>query len=237
MRKYLLSIILVSFVFVVQAQSFSFLGEGDEDISGTIVAKEGATSEEIVFEFEVKNNTSNAVTVKVEIIPQTTVEGSWFQMCVPGACIFPNATLSPGIAFTANEIKGGFSLHYKGLGNVGTSTYKLKVFNVDDPSDEVFVTVVFKAEESAVEDNFGKILVSDIYPNPATNQANIEYNLSFGSHLNVVMYDMLGKEVKRYNLESSGVLSIPVGELERGTYFCRYILDDKIVETQKLIVR
>ncbi len=237
MKKYLLSIILVSFVFAVQAQSISLLGEGDENISGTTITKEGSTSEEIVFEFEVENLTSSDVSVKAEILPQTTVEGSWFQMCVPGSCIVPPFTMSPAVAFTANEIKDGFSFHYKALGNAGTSTYKLRVFNVDDPSDETFVTLVFNAEGSAVEDNFGNTLVSDIYPNPANSQANIEYNLSFGSHLNVVMYDMLGKEVKRYNLESSGILSIPVGELESGTYFCRYILDDKIVETQKLIVK
>ncbi len=221
----------------VFAQNMNILNESNENVSNTTINMEGGTSGELVFEFKIQNNTAIDISAKIELFTISEVSGTINSLCISGTCLMPGQTVSPDFNLTANNATDGFSFHYTPFGHEGVSSYRLRVSNNNNSSDTVNVIVTFNTSNSAVENVFGNIIASDIYPNPAGSQASIDYNLPSGSSLDIVVYDMLGKEVKSFELESSGILRMPLGDLERGTYFCRYLLDDRLVETQKLIVK
>lgn len=84
----------------------------------------------------------------------------------------------------------------------------------------------------------GTAQLSMPYPNPATEQTALRYELN-GSfqqvHLRV--YDMLGKQVTAIALtHNTGEVQLPVRALRNGIYFCSLEADGKTLATRKLVV-
>jgi len=63
------------------------------------------------------------------------------------------------------------------------------------------------------------------YPNPATNEVNIQFSLTAGTVVAVQIYDVVGKLVSELNSKSFGtgtnVVSIPTSSLANGNYMVR----------------
>lgn len=228
-----LSIAIVSQSF---GQSFEVYNEDDEVISGTTVNISGPLDEEIVFEFKISNTTALSVDAKFERCEVDAIDGTSNSFCANNTCVMPTTNLSPEFTVDANTTLADFSAHYSANGNTGISTIRYKFFNVNNVNDTVDFTVVFNASAS-VENYVSGLMVTDIYPNPAVNVANIDYNLPVNSKMNIVIYNILGKEIMQFNLTDNGRLNIPVSDLQGGTYFCRYNIDGETVETQKLIIK
>jgi hypothetical protein len=66
----------------------------------------------------------------------------------------------------------------------------------------------------------------DIYPNPAKERINIKLNES--ADFEVVMTDLLGKEVYRSKFSSKSLVSVDVMNLPEGVYMIQLKTDDKI---------
>ena len=237
----LLVFVLLISAGMLNAQSLKILTLEDVDVSGTEQTYTGpvtANFNTIAEHFKIANTSGSAIEVKVKKIYINVVEGTFNDFCWAGSCLPATTLVSPG---STNIPSGGeqedFDIHYHCQGIEGTSRIMYVAFDKNNPDDSVSFTVNYVVGNSSVTDVFGKTVIGDIYPNPAGSQASIDYNLPSGSSLDIVVYDMLGKEVMSFELESSGILRMPLGDLERGTYFCRYLLDDKLVETQKLIVK
>lgn len=65
----------------------------------------------------------------------------------------------------------------------------------------------------------------NIYPNPARENTNIEFDLAETSSVKLSIYDISGREVKQYsdnNIYTNGVgkININVSDLKAGTYIC-----------------
>jgi hypothetical protein len=74
------------------------------------------------------------------------------------------------------------------------------------------------------------------YPNPATN--TVSFNYSFGGNLCAVVYNLVGQEVMRQELNANdGQLSFSVADLQGGIYFCTMLVDGRAVSTQKFVVK
>lgn len=87
-----------------------------------------------------------------------------------------------------------------------------------------------------------EVLNSDdisISPNPVTNYANIEFNLSGRTNVNIAIFDILGKNVSNlYNGEmGDGAHNIPmnVSELNKGVYFVKIQMNNEVI-TKKIMV-
>lgn len=76
-----------------------------------------------------------------------------------------------------------------------------------------------------------------VRPNPATgNSAKVSFSLPEKSKANLVVYDVLGREMFSMNLrKGAGDVELPLTYLKQGIYYVRLISDD-IVLTQKLEV-
>ena len=76
-----------------------------------------------------------------------------------------------------------------------------------------------------------------IYPNPASNDANIIITLT-GKDQNaeLVIYNVLGNKMKTIKVKNSDHIVIRRGSLASGIYFCTLHAADQIITTQKLII-
>jgi hypothetical protein len=77
------------------------------------------------------------------------------------------------------------------------------------------------------------------YPNPATTEIKIPYNLPEGSTQGILtVYDMNGKIVKTYNVDRTfDFVNVDVGEFPKGTYIMRLTTGGDLIRTGKFMVR
>lgn len=77
-----------------------------------------------------------------------------------------------------------------------------------------------------------------VYPNPTSESATINYKLPKGEDTGeIVIYDLQGSELKRYSVDNTfSNLILNHNDLENGTYLYSLKVNDKILETKKIIV-
>ena len=108
-------------------------------------------------------------------------------------------------------------------------------------------TVSLTADRRLVEENSNsdkylfsndRIFVSHVYPNPASDFVDIDYQFSGNQDLRVSFYNVLGEQVKEYALErDQRTLRISLREFSSGMYLYQLFIDGRSVATKKLIVR
>lgn len=100
-----------------------------------------------------------------------------------------------------------------------------------------------KVEEAiSTEDrlfNNDKLIVSNIYPNPADDYATIDYVMSSQvNEVKITFYNVLGSEVKEEVLDKEqGRLRISTKEWGNGIYLYQLSADGRSLVTKKLLVR
>lgn len=84
-----------------------------------------------------------------------------------------------------------------------------------------------------------RLTVSNIYPNPASESAQIDYQFTGPvSEARLILLNVLGSPVAEYELERNDhKLHIVTRDLATGYYFYQLSLDGKKVATKKLLVR
>lgn len=84
-----------------------------------------------------------------------------------------------------------------------------------------------------------RIVVSNVYPNPASDYAEIDYQISAPiGEARIIVSDILGTPVAEYVLEpNERKVRIGTREFPTGMYFYRLSLDGKKVATKKLLVQ
>ena len=73
-------------------------------------------------------------------------------------------------------------------------------------------------------------IIRNIYPNPATNNVNLELNIPTGESVSISVVNTLGQNVGNYNLDNMSGLqnySIDVSNLSKGIYFLNFQIGDK----------
>ncbi|CAG4992066.1 hypothetical protein DYBT9275_00886 [Dyadobacter sp. CECT 9275] len=99
------------------------------------------------------------------------------------------------------------------------------------------VVTAGKAEEQLFANE--KISVSNIYPNPASDYAELDYNmLPAVRDAKVIFYSILGSQMNEYNLmRGEKKLRVDTREMPTGLYFYQLVLEGKKVATKKMLVR
>ena len=84
-----------------------------------------------------------------------------------------------------------------------------------------------------------KITVSNIYPNPASEYAEIDYTISPDLRdAKLIVYNVLGSQMAEYPLvKNDNKLRINTREMSTGLYFYQLALEGKKVATKKMLVR
>lgn len=224
-------------VSMLNAQSFEFVNDNDEVISGTTIVIPVALNGESEPHFKVKNITSSQVSARVEksyIVGPS--EGSNNNMCAPtttlsplGACV--TGTTTPIFILSPNETSGEAHIYYEHGSVPGVTTIQYKVFNVDNESDYKVLSISFSTQTNINVANSKNL---NVYPNPAVNEFFIEHN--WGKKAVIEVFDVLGKSVLKLNSNSTDRFIIDCSRWDNGYYFCRLYNEGKVEKTIKLVV-
>jgi len=133
-----------------------------------------------------------------------------------------------------------FSAHYEPNGVIGTSMVEYTFFNKSDLDEKVTVVVKYKTSPEGIIDRMDKEgYLSELYPNPAISQVNIDYTLTPDvEKANFRVMNLLGAVVKNLEMDKkSSNLRIDVSDLTSGVYFYSVILNNEVYKTKKLILK
>ena len=241
MKKQLLSLLLsaTSMVGVSNAQTL-VVSDLDNLVMGdpsTVLLTAHAT---------VTNSGASDMDVLVEFNQIAGVQGAGHYFC--WAVCYSEGQVSDGFQTPANHsvnIPAGQSVtnfysDYVPHNTVGVATYEYCFFDKNDSSDKTCVQITFDTQNVGVEEVFqaSGSAISESYPNPANNEAKINYSLkSDWETAEVTLYSMLGSKVKKIALkEKQGVLKMDVSTLPAGMYFYTLNVDGKNISTKKMLV-
>jgi hypothetical protein len=124
----------------------------------------------------------------------------------------------------------------------GFSVVKYAVYNKSNPQDsrqlELNFTVEAKPERGHIYTS-SFITIHDVYPNPVTDYATIEYQLHVDhAKTKIVIHNILGNAVTEYELPfSENRIKILADHFNSGIYFYTLYIDNEGVMTRKLIVK
>ncbi|WP_353721304.1 T9SS type A sorting domain-containing protein [Dyadobacter sp. 676] len=94
-----------------------------------------------------------------------------------------------------------------------------------------------KAEELLFVND--KISVSNVYPNPASEYAEIDFTISGGLRdAKLIFYNVLGSQIQEFTLNKNDrKLRVNTRDMPTGLYFYQLSVDGKKVATKKMLVR
>lgn len=79
-----------------------------------------------------------------------------------------------------------------------------------------------------------------VFPNPANNQTQVQFQLSGNEAVSVEVFDVLGARVKLVAhsnpVEGTNLVPVPVGGLPEGHYFLRLLINGKESSVSKLVI-
>ncbi len=189
-------------------------------------------------DIDIRNNTSNELNgvyvkkVYLNFCQNTANYMCWF-VCSEAFVI------GPGIIAANSTNTNDFSFHYNPQGQTGGSLIRYVFFRIGNPADSVCINVQFRHYVNVgTNEMFKNYLFTNAYPNPASNNATVNY--SYSSEVNkasIVVNDLLGKLVKEIPLsDNQGKVSIITADISNGIYLYSLQLNGTIVNTRKLIV-
>lgn len=242
MKKFFLFIYLtcIAAYFGYSQLSLSLSDSTGQIPNNSTIVKTGTPSEdEILTYLFVKNNSADSMPVLVKKVIIDTVPGTINMICW-GLCFAPNVYVSPNPKY----IKPGrtdsldFSGHYVPNSQIGVSHIRYVFFNRDNTSDSVCVTVAYSAFPLTAGPSPDKPLLSNAYPNPASDRTTLNYSLPSGSSGTITVRNLLGNVVKELGINpGSGKISINTNDLPDGVYFYTITAAGNSDISRKLIIR
>jgi Fe-S-cluster-containing dehydrogenase component len=86
------------------------------------------------------------------------------------------------------------------------------------------------------------VMQLSLYPNPVSNIATIEFELVNDTPVNVTIYDIMGKEVrkvmqKEHKLSGKQKIEINVSDLNAGEYICNVLTNDDVMSANFVVAK
>lgn len=266
MKKGLLFTLALAFTGSIFAQSVVFIDKDGNDLPETVTVlfdKKGLT--EIPEEYRsltvdgyIYNKSASpvAISIKREIVDNTYVKDSvWYdvwgngeydwvkpqdQFCW-GMCYFysakdQEATLSD----QNNPIPAGQKrslhdvVHYTHYGIKGTTKLKYSIINGSNIDDWFVVEFKVDSTVSVAENKLASI--SNLYPNPTTGEATVEYKFEKVVNGKIVVRNVIGKMIEVYDVDGMlGAKRINLAAYPSGVYFVNIENNGRVVANKKLI--
>lgn len=238
-KKSIFTLLLMAAISYVSAQTLQFELDGYVFSNGEAV--ECINDEygygEYIQHMQIRNLTSTDMGVIIEKEVLEDLEGTMNNFCW-GLCFGPDTYVSPSpVTVLANSLNTD-ELSFHTLFNEDVYGYvvvRYYAYEERHPDDRISIIVKFHKSGVGVDENNSQIM-SQAYPNPASSMVNFDY--SFDGNLTAVVYNILGQEVLRKDLNSNvGQVSLPVADLNDGIYFCTMMVNGQVSSTQKFVVK
>ncbi len=246
-RLLLLAYLLPVVAFYAHSQSLSLSNnQGPVADNSTIIQAGTPDSAKLITYLYVKNVGTHAINVYSKKAEISVIDSIETTMCWAGACYGPTTNISPNyqpidVGQTITDFVGDYT--WAGLSQPGfksgESTVRWVFFNDADHNDSVSVTVKYTTYPLGVNDKAAtQDLLSNAYPNPADATATFNYSVPSGSQGTIIIRNLVGSTVQTEQVSSgAGKITISSAFLSDGLYFCSLMLDGKISQTKKLVVR
>lgn len=191
----------------------------------------------------VMNNTNDSLFITVEKEVISELDGSYNTFCL-GACYDPAITVSPRtLDLAAGQTSVNEDLHfvYNPMGAFGTTTVKYKFY--DSRLNEVPTQIIvnYISEDVSIENHVVNVNKFNAYPNPATSQVTVQYELSnrtAGDDAHIIITSLVGNKVCSQRINSNnGKATLDLSNLVAGIYFYSLEVNGQIISTKKLIVK
>lgn len=213
----------------------------NNEIEGDTIVVDCSPNEVFVFLLDIKvlNTNNQNVRILVKKTELEIAEGSENSFCW-GACYLPSAIVS----FLSVELGSGesdstsFRGEFMPQGTTGTTIVKYVFFDQDNPADSTYFTAVYNSNSTGIDISANNYFVSPIYPNPANIKASFRYYVDPVLNNRFRVTNLIGVEIiNRLVNESSGIIDFDVSDIGQGIYFFSFSNNEKILSTQKLIIR
>jgi hypothetical protein len=230
------SLVLICLVFI------TLLGYGQGfDIVDPQDAFQTGISETLRIPIRVRNNTDKPQTYVIRKVQGELSNSQKGYFCIDKNC------MEAGMEEFTKRVEPGQTL--------GNLFYTLETGLIAGQSNLRFEIFVRGNPKEAVEYNAGVIIgeklskglvfqskditIHDVYPNPVTDAANIDYRMHTESiKAKLMIHNVLGKSVGDYEMPYfENKIKIVTDDLPAGVYFYTVYLDNSGVLTRKLIVR
>ena len=97
------------------------------------------------------------------------------------------------------------------------------------------MTITYDCTNTTGVNDFAELTkMSEFYPNPATALTHFRFN---GINAQLKIIDILGNEVKVFQLEEPGIKKIDLTDMSKGIYFGKLVINNKATTIKKLIVK
>jgi Secretion system C-terminal sorting domain len=228
--RLLLVCLLVSEVLI--AQNF--------EISGMQETYRGSIGDLIKASVKLKNTSGKPITLVIRKAEAQLGSSQKSFFCLDNNCIEKSDELvikiEPGQ--TIQNIQIGVEA---GLVE-GSGAIRYVVYSRSAPAEITSLDLNFAVESKLEKSNIYSsrfITIHDVYPNPVTNYANIDYQLhSEEVKAKIVIHTILGNALYDYDLPSTETrIKILADDLNAGIYFYTLYIDNVGVMTRKLIVK
>lgn len=245
MKRLIFSLSLSSAILAfapAKSQSSIQLYDGNTPIaSGThIYVWQDTTESKIEKLIFAKNISSETVTLKAGKSEIDQLEDTKSSFCWGGQC-YGSTTFTSVLSVNSlvNDIDT-LSCDYLHQGHVGVSIVRYYVFNTANPDDSASVIIHFGATGVGIDDQeVTAPEISNPYPNPAISYTSFNYTFPKNTvNAKFVLRDLLGSITKEVEItDFEGKLTINTSNLNGGVYFYTFYVNDKLIQTRKLIIQ
>jgi hypothetical protein len=200
---------------------------GDPITNNIVFTEEVTTGGQSHVYIQLKNISSSTVVYGVKKYDITINAGGDAYFCWGGQCFPTTTTITPAInqvTLTAGQTYAPQSFYYDETISEGYTEVKYEVYDVNNTSDAVTFTFKFNPTLASVKDN-GSLFssISDVYPNPSVNKAQIIVNSKVNNNnASISITNALGSIVSVKNIELSAgknTIHLDSENLNSGIYF------------------
>lgn len=200
---------------------------GDPITNGSVFLEDVTVGNQSHVYIQLKNISSSSVTYAVKKTEVTLNPGADAYFCWGGQCFPASTTITPVanyVTLTAGQTYAPQSFYYDENNTTGFSEIQYQIYDVNNTSDAINFTFKFNPTLASVKDN-NNILssVSDVYPNPSANKAQIKVASKINTNrASVSITNALGSLVSVKNIDlitGENNIQLDSESLNSGIYF------------------
>jgi len=233
MARYVLLICFLIAARGLTAQSFELVGLQE--------TYRGIIGETIKVPIRFKNNSDKPITLTIRKISDEIGSTQKNFFCLDKNC-GDHQTEEFSVRLEANQTLTSLQVGLEAGLAQGFSSVRYLAFNKTNLSESFEFELNFLVEEALEKEDIyvsSLIMLHDVYPNPVTDHAFVDYNLLDNQvKAKIVIHNILGNAIDDYPLPASeNKVKIRAEALNSGIYFYTLYLDNEGVVTRKLIVK
>ena len=221
--------ITISMLIFYSAYSQSLLVTGSNFVATTDACLQTHSS------LTVKNISSDTLNVLCQKVIIDTSVGTANFFCWGSNCYGATTYISS----SSNSLLPGegdnidFGGYYDAYCDPASAVIEYCFYPESDPTDRACITITYNESSTSIS-QLKSVIVSDFYPNPASEMVYFTFN---GNAATLKLIDILGNNVKEILLSQEGIQKLDLSDMNKGIYFGNLIVNGEVVSIKKLIVK